>query len=223
MKRILEPEQLMDDEEQARAYAAGNWEQAHSQYPLLFQQEFARHPPKQALVLDLGCGPLDVTIRFANAFPGFHFHAVDGAAAMLKYAQQALARCPHLAPRFQLLQGMLPELALPENQYPVILCNNLLHHLPDPAALWNTVKRYAAPGAIVFVTDLRRPENREQAERLLNQYAAGEPPLLRRDFFNSLLAAFTPDEVQTQLAAARLDRLHVRTFSDRHLLVSGIV
>jgi ubiquinone/menaquinone biosynthesis C-methylase UbiE len=39
---------------------------------------------KKALVLDLGCGPADVTIRFAKANPGYKFHGVDGSAAMLK-------------------------------------------------------------------------------------------------------------------------------------------
>ena len=48
-----------------------------------------------------------------------------------------------------------------------------------------------------------------------------EPGVLQRDFFNSLLAAFTPDEVRGQLAEAGLPTLQVKTISDRHVMVTG--
>ena len=44
---------------------------------------------------------------------------------------------------------------------------------------------------------------------------------LRRDFRNSLYAAFTPDEVRQQLGFAGLQGLQVGYVSDRHLAVSG--
>jgi hypothetical protein len=68
--------------------------------------------------------------------------------------------------------------------------------------------------------DLARPASRAAAEALVASYAAGEPEVLRRDFANSLGAAFEPDEVRAQLCEARLD-LSVETVSDRHLLVHG--
>src|SRR5439155_1263356 len=88
MVRIPEPE-LMDTEEQARAYAKANFSEAHQSYVTLFQETFPQRPAK-ATVLDLGCGPADVTLRFAQANPGYSFHAVDGSAAMLTCAREAL-------------------------------------------------------------------------------------------------------------------------------------
>ena len=44
---------------------------------------------------------------------------------------------------------------------------------------------------------------------------------MRRDFYNSLLAAFTPNEIQEQLADAELDYLGIKIISDRHLLIFG--
>jgi len=211
MRRIPEPELMLDDE-QARAYAATDFESAHSLYPALFDKLFP-HRPRQALVLDLGCGPCDVTLRFARANPGYRFHAVDGSPAMLRHAPRH--------PRIQLLCGCLPDLRLPARRYDVILASSLLHHLTDPSGLWQTVARYAGPGAIVFVVDLRRPATRAAAKALVQQYSAGEPAVLRRDFYNSLLAAFTPAEVRRQLRAARLDWLRVHAITNRHLLVAG--
>ena len=45
--------------------------------------------------------------------------------------------------------------------------------------------------------------------------------MLRRDFRNSLFAAYTVDEVEEQLQAAGLDNLAVQMVSDRHLAVFG--
>src|ERR1700722_7494764 len=99
MKRTVEPE-LMLDEEQAEAYAHADFAAAHRLYPELFAQRFPGRPRK-ARVLDLGCGPCDVTIRFAKANPGYVFHAVDGSAAMLRFGAAAVRRgevCPRNKP-----------------------------------------------------------------------------------------------------------------------------
>jgi ubiquinone/menaquinone biosynthesis C-methylase UbiE len=218
MDRVLEPE-LMNEDAQARAYAKADFAESHSAYPQLFLTEF-KTPPPCATVLDLGCGPADVTLRFARAFPSYLFHAVDGAEAMLREARLALERQYDLAPRIQLIHGVLPDLVLPQEHYDVILSSNLLHHLLDPQILWRIVKHFGRKGTLVFVTDLYRPASVASAQELVQLHAAGEPEVLRRDFFNSLIAAFTPAEIQAQLQEAKLN-FTVKTVSDRHLVVSG--
>ena len=71
--------------------------------------------------------------------------------------------------------------------------------------------------------DLRRPDTREQAGSLVQEYSGTEPEILQRDFFNSLLAAYRPEEVATQLERAGLSGLQVETVGDRHLVVHGQV
>src|SRR5205823_1087667 len=83
-----------------------------------------------------------------------------------------------------------------------VICNSVLHHMPDPSPLWHEIKRLAAPNGLIFVRDLRRPESDEVAKQLVQQHAANEPPLLQEEFHRSLLAAFTPDEIRKQLDAA---------------------
>ena len=56
---------------------------------------------------------------------------------------------------------------------------------------------------------------------MVDRYAADEPPILRRDFYNSLLAAFTEDEVASQLAELNLSRLLIDVPDDRHWTVGG--
>ena len=220
MKRVVEPE-LMSAEEQAQAYAQADFETAHSSYPKLFAEKFPQRP-RRAMVLDLGCGPCDVTIRFAKANSSYTFRAVDGSAAMLRHAIRAVANA-HLSRRIKLIEGFIPGAPIPRQKFDVILASNFLHHLHEPQVLWSAVKQYAKPGTIVFVPDLRRPATTAKARAMVKRYAGGEPGVLRRDFYNSLRAAFTPAEVRAQLMATGLKGLWVEIVSDRHLLVFGKV
>lgn len=219
MKRIPEPE-LMTEAEQARAYAAADFAEPHDRVVELCR-EFVAGGIMPAYVLDLGCGPGDVTIRFARAFPACTVHGVDGSAAMLAEGKRLLGRAPDVAGRVMLLHGLLPGALLPRPSYDMIFSNSLLHHLHDPQVLWESVARFGAPGAAVFVADLMRPGSLDEVDRLVERYAGSEPEVLRRDFRNSLLAAFEPAEVEAQLSAAGLAGLEVRVVSDRHLSVSG--
>jgi len=219
IQRIPEPE-LMDEQEQARAYAEEDFSEPNE----LFLERFRLlhpKPPENARVLDLGCGPADICLRFARAYPGTAVDALDGSAAMLAHARRALEQEPQLAPRVRLLCTTLPSAEIQQGGYDIILSNSLLHHLHDPAVLWETLKRAAKPGAAILIMDLFRPPTTAAAAELVATYAAGAPEVLRRDFHNSLLAAFTPGEVEEQLRRAGLRQLRVEKVSDRHLAVSG--
>lgn len=224
MPRQPEPE-LMLDPEQARAYADADFEQPHSEFVRAFRARFnASWVPdgRPARVLDLGCGPADISIRFARAFPGVVIDGVDGAEAMLAPGRERLARATELAARVRLHRCRLPDEALPGVGYDAVISNSLLHHLHDPSVLWQTLWRAATPGAPVFVMDLMRPDDEATARRLVGLHAAGEPEVLQRDFYHSLLAAFRPGELSEQLVEAGLvEALRIEPLSDRHLVVFG--
>ena len=219
MQRVTEPE-LMDDQAQAEAYAAADFSEAHSRIVAGFDscfpgEEIAGH------VLDLGCGPGDICFRFAARFPACSVMGVDGSAPMIRLAN---ARKMHDAipdERIHFIEGLLPGAPIPQVPFTAVISNSLLHHLHEPQVLWETVLRYASPGTKVYVVDLFRPQTAATARQLVNTYAAGEPDILRRDFYNSLCAAFEPREVEAQLAAAGLAGLVVDVISDRHMVVYG--
>jgi ubiquinone/menaquinone biosynthesis C-methylase UbiE len=177
--------------------------------------------------LDLGCGPADITIRFARRYPSAKLVGVDGSPAMLQHGRRALEQSgltqSGLTQRIQLIQGYLPGAQLPHPSYDAVISNSLLHHLKDPAVLWQSVVRYAKPGAPVFVMDLLRPDDEQQAQALVNLYAADEQQVLRKDFHSSLLAAYRETEVRQQLEQNALSGLEQRVVSDRHFIVFGRV
>ncbi len=214
MERVPEPE-LMVDEQQARAYAEADFAEPHQ---AAVERFAARFPDfARGRVLDLGCGPGDVTVRFARAFPEITVLGIDGSAAMLECARERLLR-EGLTDRIALEERHLPDPGLvSRGPFAAGISPAVLHHLTDPSVLWETILAMAAPGAPVFVQDLMRPQTDADALRLTELHTVGEPTQLRDDYLASLRAAFTLDEIRAQVG----DRLTVEAVSDRHLVVSG--
>jgi ubiquinone/menaquinone biosynthesis C-methylase UbiE len=213
--RTLEPE-LMDDEQQSIAYAKADFSTSNQFFVDSLIRDFPSH---LRTAVDIGCGPGDVVIRLARAVAGVRLTAIDGSAAMIARAREAVAAAT-LDARITLLQGYIPGVPLHRHSYDAVLSKDLLHHLPDPSVLWREITRLGKAGAAVYVMDLVRPPTAADAHRIVDSVAAREDPVLREDFYNSLCAAFTLDEVQDQLLEAHLD-LRVIKVSDRHMLVRG--
>jgi SAM-dependent methyltransferase len=120
--------------------------------------------------------------------------------------------------RFERFQG----LSLAESADAAV-SNSLLHHVPNPLQFWYRLRQLVKSGSPVLVMDLLRPESPEEAQAIVDRYAAQEPEILRRDFYRSLLASFTEDEVAAQLAEMNMSRLMIDVVDDRHWVVSGII
>ncbi|QDU64475.1 hypothetical protein Pan216_53650 [Planctomycetes bacterium Pan216] len=220
MPRVPERE-VMDMEGQAEAYASADLEQPNSAFVGRFLELAESGLPSEspfATVIDLGCGPADIPIRLARKCPHWRFLAVDASASMLRFAQSAIER-EQLTDRVRLHLADITETHLATQSADAIISNTLLHHLPDPLPFWNEIKRLRGVATLVFVKDLFRPPNEEVVRALVDQHAAGGPKQFQDDFYNSLLAAFTPEEVRQQLDAVGLGDLKVRIVSDRHLEV----
>ncbi len=218
MDRVTEPE-LMVEDDQAEAYSEANFAESHQTAVTRFRDAFPGFEPRR--ILDLACGPADVTVRFARAYPNTEIVGLEGSPAMLALGVQRVA-VEGLDEQIMFTHRVLPDDDITAlGAFDAVVSTSSLHHFHDPAALWNAMRAGAATNVCLFVQDLMRPESTDAAQALVDLYSPGEPDVLRRDFYNSLCAAFTPDEVRVQLAAAGLDALVVEAVSDRHLTVTG--
>lgn len=209
----------MDDPEQALVYARADFEEENQGFIDRFREYFPEFT--EGHVLDLGCGPGDIPVRFARALPSCRITGIDASEPMIGLAgvavkQAGLAdRITFRCERFQAVSLVEPADAA--------VSNSLLHHVPNPLQFWYRLRQLVKPGSPVFVMDLLRPDSPEEAQAIVDRYAAKEPEILRRDFYRSLLASFTEDEVAAQLAEINLSRLIVDVVDDRHWVVSGIL
>ena len=218
MDRRPEPE-LMDSEAQTLAYAVADFSEANALFTEAFLERFPDLPEQGALI-DLGCGPADICLRLAERLPKWRITGLDAGANMLRRAREAIE--DHEAgERIVLELRRLPDPTLDGRRYDAVVSNSLLHHLPDPATLWRTVRQLASPGAPVQVMDLERPASPERAREIVAEYAGDAPQVLREDFLHSLHAAYTREEVRAQLESAGLGGFEVDVPSDRHWIASG--
>jgi 2-polyprenyl-3-methyl-5-hydroxy-6-metoxy-1,4-benzoquinol methylase len=216
MQRVLEPE-LMDLVDEVDAYDRADFSDVNRRF-VRRACELAVHARPAARAIDLGCGPGDITVRLAEAQPTWTVLGVDASMPMIDRARRNA--------RSRMLGNLTFERADAKDmpgfgRFDVICANSLLHHLPEPLPFWDTIRKLAEPGAVVFIRDLARPDSPEAARAIVKANAGHESPLLQEEYYRSLLAAFTPAEVREQLARSGLLSLTVDMSSDRHLDVWG--
>lgn len=208
----------MTDEAQALAYAQADLEQVNQGFVDRYVASFPR--AVAGTMVDLGCGPGDIAVRFARALPGYSITAVDGSEPMVALAQQAV-KTGGVEDRVHVRCARLPMLPLPLQSFDAIVSNGLVHHIPDPYVFWNEVVRLGRPGATVLIMDLFRPDSPERAREIVEQYAASEARAMKHDLYNSLCAAFTLREIRSQIRSRGLGGLVCELASDRHWVVWG--
>jgi ubiquinone/menaquinone biosynthesis C-methylase UbiE len=216
VKRVPEPE-IMDGDAQALAYARADFTAVNQGF---VERLLARFPGlRDGVIADVGCGPADIPLRLTVAAPALHVVAIDASPAMLRLAAKSIRA--RGARAVSLVCARLPDVPAPTGAFDAIISNSLLHHLPEPVAFWREIRRLGRPRAPVHAMDLFRPQSTDDARRIVDAAAANEDPILRDDFFNSLLAAYEPAEIQEQLDVAGLGHLRCEVVSERHWLVSG--
>lgn len=219
LARVPEPE-LMDSQEQVAAYAEADFAASDNAFVERLLQALQPLPDRGTLI-DLGCGPGGITISTARSLPGWQITALDAGANMLARAGENLHRQPAaVRERVTLHQAWLPQHGL-RQQFDVIISNSLLHHLPDPATLWQTLVALGRRGSLVQVMDLLRPDSEQQLQQLVQTHAGDAPPVLQQDFSHSLRAAYSLEELDAQLKSAGLQHLSLAQISDRHMQISG--
>ncbi len=223
MERRCEPE-LMEDGSQVRAYAEADFSRTDRDVIEAIADLLGSEGGEDGDGLrfaDLGCGPGNISLLLARRWPAAEVLGVDGSAAMLAIAEERRVAEPNACARLRFLRAVLPCGSLPARAFPVVVSNSLLHHLHDPLVLWASVRQLAAPGAWIYIKDLRRPATADVLEALVTRHAAGAPAVLQRDYAHSLRAAFTAVEVAEQLRSAGLQGLALREREDRYLEVAG--
>jgi 2-polyprenyl-3-methyl-5-hydroxy-6-metoxy-1,4-benzoquinol methylase len=156
MDRVLEPE-LMEDEHQVSAYAAADFAKVNQGFVDRFREFFPEFTEGQ--ILDLGCGPGDIPIRFAGTLPRCRIIGVDASEPMIRLAgmavnQAGLAdRVTFRCERFQAMSLIEPADAA--------VSNSLLHHVPNPFQFWYRLRQLVKSGSPVLVMDLLRPDSME--------------------------------------------------------------
>jgi len=210
LERILEPE-VMDSQQDADEYASFDNSGVNEE----FVARALELAPPTGRVLDIGTGPADIAILLARRAPGLKIVAIDLGQHMLAMARENVRRAG-LGERVEILEADAKATGLPALSFDMVVSNSLVHHIPEPAALFREVARVAAPRAALFIKDLHRPETEAELNQLVNTHASGCTDYQRKAFRDSLHAGLTAPEVQRMCAALGWTGVKIVRASDRH-------
>ena len=210
MDRILEPE-VMDSFEDAEAYDAMD----HTDVNIAFVERVLELGAKGGRFLDVGTGPAAVPIMLAQRLPTVEVIGVDLSVSMLELGDFHIAEAG-LADRITLAQADAKDLPYSSQFFDGVICNSIIHHIPDPLPMLCEVSRVIRHDGLILIRDLLRPKTTETALGFVEQYADGATPYQKKLFYDSFLAAFTIPEVEDMLAQANLPGTVVVQTTDRH-------
>ena len=210
LERVLEPE-VMDTPDEARDYDAMD----HSAVNQLFAADFLRVWGGTNPILDVGTGTAQIPIELCRRSPLPVVTAIDLADHMLALARVNVGRAG-LADRIRVEKADAKWFRYPDGHFGAVISNSIVHHIPDPSAVFAEMHRVCARGGALFVRDLLRPDDEATLGHLVDLYAAGANAHQRKMFADSLHAALTPDEVRQLVGRLGYAADTVRQTSDRH-------
>lgn len=210
LARVLEPEG-MESAEEVAAYDAMD----HVGVNARFVEDLLLTGAELTAVADLGTGTALIPLELFAANPDACITAVDLAPAMLAAADRNIARAD-AAHAITTLLGDAKRTPLPDASQRAVISNSLVHHLREATPFLADAARLLAPGGVLFVRDLFRPEDDEAVARLSALHTERATPRQRALFEASLRAALTLDEIRASAAEAGLAGATVEQTSDRH-------
>ena len=151
--------------------------------------------------LSLAAGPAEYDIAFVKEF-NKKLDSIDTSDDMLEIALQNITKAG-VSDLISLKKLHIPFVI--DKKYDLIFCVNSLHHFHNPLDLWNTIKAHSKKGTQVLVLDLHRPDTEDVALYMSENYSPSSSDIFKTDFYNSMLASFTADEIVEQLKEVELD------------------
>ena len=227
MNRTPEPE-LMQIPSQVRAYADADFSKSDSRVVKSLEKylkKTGRTLNTSYLIFDMACGPGNIAERIAKNWPFVNVVGIDGSKEMLNEAENKLSENFMKNLSYELID--INSIALGEIHFPsnadVLVSNSALHHFHNPYSFWGALKKLGKTKCIHIHRDLIRPTSLEKAFQIKEKHLSNSPEILKNDFYASLKASFTVEEVSQQLFDAGLSQLEVSQVDELYLEIIGCI
>lgn len=219
LKRRPEPE-LMMDEEQIKAYGNANFGISTPLFIDLFDKLISNNE-MNLNILDIGCGPAEISIKLAKKYPNMLVHAIDGSKGMIKFAKNNIL-ANSLSHRIFLNHLFISDCLEYKQNFDLIISNFTLHHFHEPKTFWNFIKRISNHDTKILIMDLIRPNSQTDFNSIMLNCPEKIPAVLKEDLHNSLLASFTIDEVKKQLKEIEFDQFfEISLYENMYIIIQS--
>lgn len=217
LKRVLEPE-VMDSKDDANDYDSMDHSEVNRRFVddlLRSLEAIAPSRENHGDILDLGAGTAQIPILLCQSDPNARVVAIDLARSMIDRANVNVIAAG-LASRVRLELVDAKRLPYADGAFEVVMSNSIVHHIPEPYGTLAEAVRVTAPGGLIFVRDLMRPDDDATVSRLVETYAGDANDHQRQLFRDSLYAALNLAEIRQLAHSLGFDSQTVQATSDRH-------
>ena len=197
--RVPETCPVMDEPENVEAYLrAGSIERVFAPIYLYSAAQVCDVIRPGDLVLDLGCGPATQLGVVARLNPDVRFVGVDASEPMLKAGRAHLLA--EGVSNVELRQNDITDLgSFDDRSVDAVVSTLALHQLRDRDALHATcctLRRVLKVGGGIYLNDLGRFKSSRSMHYFAHQYADRQSALFTLDYWNSLKAAFSLEDLK---------------------------
>lgn len=199
--RVPEPDLVMESVAQATSFSqAGDTDGVLAFLYLYNSLQITSVLQPGDRVLDLACGPAHQLAQIAAFNPDVHFVGIDASPTMLECARNTLQRSN--IRNVELRYGDMTRLADVEgDSVDCVISTMSLHHLPDQTALCATlreVRRVLKPQGRFYLVDFGRLKLLRTQRFFADDLQ--QSAQFTEDYFNSLRAAFSVEELSAAVA-----------------------
>ena len=231
MERIPETE-LMEKKEQVISYDEADFSEEEVNlvnqinHYLIKKNIFLN---EKDLIVDLGCGPGNISEKLAMKWPNTEVVGIDGSKEMILRAEHNKKNFMNQLNLNNLsyvcadIRDIKSNNLFFQKEISLLVSNSLIHHIIDLEDFFNTIRSLSCELTINFHKDLKRPLDKKSALELKTKCSKKYNEILTNDYYASLRASYTFKELRDFTLENNLSSLEVFEDGDNYLIVYGNV
>ena len=231
MERVPENE-LMEKKEQVISYDEADFSEGEVNLINQINHYLLRKNivlNQKDLIVDLGCGPGNISEKLAIKWPNTEVIGVDGSKEMIlraEYNKEISASKKNLENLHYLcsdIKDIQSNNFLFNKEISLLVSNSLIHHITHLEDFFNTIRGLSGNETVNFHKDLKRPLDEKSALELKSQCSTKYNEILTNDYYASLRASYTLKELKNFTLENNLSSLEVFEDGKKYLVVYGNV
>jgi len=231
MERIPEPE-LMEKKEQVISYDEADFSEGevnliHQINHYLLRKKISLN--EKDLIVDLGCGPGNISEKLAIKWPNTEVVGIDGSKEMILRAEYNKEISPNKK-KLKNLRYICSDIKdikltnfLIKKEISLLVSNSFIHHITYLEDFFNSIRSLSSNMTVNFHKDLKRPLDEKSALDLKEQCSTKYNEILTNDYYSSLRASYTFKELKKFILDNDLSSLEVFEDGDNYLILYGNV
>ena len=231
MERVPEPE-LMEEKEQVISYDEADFSEGEVNLINQINHYLLRKNislGEKDLIVDLGCGPGNISEKLAIKWPNTEVVGIDGSKEMILRAeynnsistnQKKLKNLRYICSDIKHIKS---NNFLFKKRISLLVSNSLIHHITNLEDFFNTIRSLSSNITVNFHKDLKRPLDEKSALELKARCSTKYNKILTNDYYASLRASYTLKELKNFTLDNDLSSLDVFEEGDNYLIVYGNV